>query len=67
MQVCQLQGNGVGVSTARAQSERAAAMEANEEGMFCTDYMQQSRFAVAFIVIHFIVVSAKNFNFKFPV
>ena len=32
MQVCQLQGNGIGVSTARAQAERAAEIEATEEG-----------------------------------
>ena len=37
MQVCQLQGNGIGVSTARAQAERAAEMEVTEEGMFCND------------------------------
>lgn len=35
--VCQLQGNGIGVSTARAQAERAAEMEANEEeASLCT-------------------------------
>ena len=57
MQVCQLQGNGIGVSTARAEAERAAEMEATEDGMFCTNYwyMQQSGFAVGFTVIHFIV------------
>ena len=38
MQVCQLQGNGIGVSTARAQAERAVEMDATEEGMFLTDY-----------------------------
>ena len=34
-QVCQLQGNGVGVSMARAQAERAADMAANEDGVYC--------------------------------
>lgn len=51
MQVCQLQGNGIGVSTARAQAERAVEMEANE-GMFCGDYLQENRFSVGFILIH---------------
>lgn len=36
MQVCQLQGNGIGVSTARAQAERAAETEATEEGTVCS-------------------------------
>ena len=36
MQVCQLQGNGIGVSTARAQAERAAEIEATEEGTACS-------------------------------
>ena len=35
MQLCQLQGNGIGVSTARAQAERAAEIEATEEGTVC--------------------------------
>lgn len=66
MQVCQLQGNGIGVSTARAQAERVAEMEANDEGMFCGDYLQQNWFAVGFIVIHFCAVSAQK-NLKLPV
>ena len=33
-QVCQLRGNGIGVSTARAQAERAADAEAIDQGLY---------------------------------
>ena len=34
LQVCQLQGNGIGVSTARAQAERATDTEAVDQGLY---------------------------------
>lgn len=34
LQVCQLQGNGIGISTARAQAERATDAEAVDQGLY---------------------------------